>query len=62
MDSEKMGKYIAKLRKQKNMTQKELADKMLRIKPSVNGSVEKVSPTSLIWRNLQKYSELRLLN
>ena len=25
MDSEKMGKYIAKLRKQKNMTQKELA-------------------------------------
>lgn len=28
MDSEKMGKYIAKLRKQKNMTQKELADKI----------------------------------
>lgn len=24
----KMGKYIAKLRKQKNMTQKELADKI----------------------------------
>lgn len=28
MDSEKMGKYITKLRKQKNMTQKELADKI----------------------------------
>lgn len=28
MDSEKMGKYIVKLRKQKNMTQKELADKI----------------------------------
>ena len=28
MDSEKMGKYIAKLRKQKDMTQKELADKI----------------------------------
>ena len=28
MDSEKMGKDIAKLRKQKNMTQKELADKI----------------------------------
>ena len=28
MDSEKMRKYIAKLRKQKDMTQKELADKI----------------------------------
>ena len=27
MDSEKMGKYITKLRKQKNMTQKELAER-----------------------------------
>lgn len=40
-----MGKYIAKLRKQKNMTQKELADKINVTDKAVSKWERGVSPT-----------------
>lgn len=47
IDNEKFGQFLSDLRKEKSMTQKELADKLFVSDKTVNNSTPRISPTVL---------------